>query len=217
MNGLFLCGYGCKPWIWEKIREIYSNDENNIKFIEWPMDSTNGFNSITEFSTWVRDNFINEDEQYDFIVGHSMGGLIALELSTMKNINVKHIVLIESYIKSPMEFFQNILMENTSELIKEKVLAMLKQESKYYSSELRNQLRDLDLTELINKSNSSIHCIYGDRGVNNKDRVLNELGLPATIQNHMDIKIIQNSCHFPMIENSKDLIDALKTILESSD
>lgn len=212
MRGLFLCGYGCKPWIWDKIRDNWSYDEKNIKFIEWPISLTNEFNSLTDFSKWVKDNFINEDEYYDFIVGHSMGGLVALQLSTMNNVKVEHVVLIESYITSPGEFFQNILMENTNKVIKEKVLNMLQQESQYYSLELRNQLRKLDLTQLVNKTNFIIHCIYGDRGFNNREKVISELGLSAIIHKHIDIDIIPNSCHFPMIENSEKLISILKTI-----
>ncbi|MBZ9635137.1 alpha/beta hydrolase [Clostridium sp. FP1] len=214
MKGLFLCGYGCKPWIWENIEKSFRDDENNIKFIEWPTNSTNYFNNISDFSTWVKDNFIIEDEYYDFIVGHSMGGLIALHLSTLKSLNLKHIVLIESYITSPGKFFQNLLMEDTNGTIKENVTNMLNQESKYYSPILRNQLQNLDLTWMINKANSNIHFIYGDRGINNKEIVISKLGINPIIQKHIDIEIVSNSCHFPMIESSENLLSVLKNIIK---
>jgi pimeloyl-ACP methyl ester carboxylesterase len=212
MKGLFLSGYGCKPWIWENAEREFNDGEGDIKFIEWPTNSIRNFNNLSDFSTWVKDNYLAENESYDFIVGHSMGGLVALQLSTMEKVNVKHIVLVESYITSPGKFFQNILMENINEITKKKVMNMLKQESKYYSPDLGNQLKNLDLTCQFNKTNSNIHFIYGDRGINNREIVLSELGLNSSVQKHLDIQIISNSCHFPMIENSEDLLNALKNV-----
>lgn len=213
MNGLFLCGYGCKAWIWEKVKEDFCSSKDDIKFIEWPAELISSFNNVSDFSMWVKDNFIDEYEKYDFIVGHSMGGIVALMLSTMKNVNVKQIVLVESYLTSVPKFFQNVSMENSNQDIKEKVIGMLKQECKNYSSELSNKLKDLDSTSLVEMSQSKIHCIYGDRGSKRKEAVLDELELAPNIKELIDIKIISNSCHFPMLENSEDLVKILDNIL----
>ena len=145
-----------------------------------------------------------------------MGGLIALQLSTMKDVNVRHIVMIESFITSPGKFFQNILMESTNTDIKERILNMLKEESIYYSPQLKDKLRDLDLADLINKSNSNIHCIYGDRGINDRDKVISELELSDNIKKCININIIKNSCHFPMLENCGELLGLLTSIIKSN-
>lgn len=216
MKGLFLSGYGCRPWIWEKIKKIFDQDDTiDVKYIEWPVDLISEFHNLNQFSTWLADNFIREHERYDFLVGHSMGGLIALNISTMDSVNIRDIILVEAFIQTPPAFFRNILMENTNAFLKERVLTMLQHESKYYSPKLMNQLRHLNLTDLIISSNSSVHCVYGDRGVKDPERVLHELNLPLCIRDRMDIHIIQNSCHFPMLENSNFLATVLKTILEA--
>lgn len=210
MRGLFLCGYGCKPWIWDKVKNNILSSEDVIKFIEWPKSLLSNFNKIGDFSIWVKENFINKDEEYDFIGGHSMGGLIALELSTMDGVSVRNTILVESYLTSPGKFFQNLLMETADEKVKEEVMAMLKEESKYYSEEVRENLRTLDITDLVNKSKSKIHCIYGDRGMNNRGKVIRELGLPLEIEEKLNIGIVRNSCHFPMIENSEEIVEHLR-------
>lgn len=212
MRGIFLCGYGCKPWIWEDTRKLFNDKRDEISFIEWPTNLISNFSDISDFSRWVKDNYIKENEFYDFIVGHSMGGLIALHMSTLEKVNIGHTVLVESYITSPGKFFQNILMENSSLMLKEKVINMLKEESKYYSPELSNKLKDLDLTWMLNKINNKLHLIYGDRGINNKAIVLKKLGLNIKTQDHINIEIIPNSCHFPMIENSEELLKIFKSI-----
>lgn len=213
MNGLFLCGYGCRAWIWEKVKKNFCNTKDNIKFVEWPAELTSSFNNLSDFSTWVKDNFINEYEKYDFIIGHSMGGIVALMLSTMEKVDVKQIVLVESYLTSVPKFFQNILMEDSNYVLKEKVMRMLKQECKNYSYKLGNKIKNLDSTSLIEKSQSKIHCIYGDRGSKRKEIVLNELELAADIKKHINIEIVSNSCHFPMLENSEEMVKVLNNIL----
>ena len=36
MNGLFLCGYGCKAWIWEKVKKDFSQTliDEKISFLK---------------------------------------------------------------------------------------------------------------------------------------------------------------------------------------
>jgi pimeloyl-ACP methyl ester carboxylesterase len=157
---------------------------------------------------------MDSDRVYDFIAGHSMGGLVALHLAATQNINLKNIILVESYITSPCEFFQNLVMENTDGNIKDRIMNMLKEESRYYSADLRKQLQNLDLTDLIPRVKSKITLLYGDRGFNNKDRIIKELCLPDATISKINIKSISNSCHFPMLENGSELTAILKSILQ---
>jgi len=210
MKGLFLPGYGCTPWIWDNIKD-HINEGNDLEFIEWPRSKTINFINLIDFTNWVKENYIVNE--YDFIVGHSMGGLVALQLSTLKDVNIKQVILVESFITSPTKFFQNLVMDNLDENLKDKIIDMLKSESKFYSPKLGNQLKELDLTNLINISNSKIHLIYGDRGYNNPSTVIEELSLPKFKEKLLNINIVHNSCHFPMLENSEQFINLLKNII----
>lgn len=212
MKGLFLCGYGCKSWIWENVYKKLNNCDE-ITLVDWPVDLTKDFNDISDFSAWVKNNYCKENE-YDFIVSHSMGGLIALQLLAEEKINFKYTFLVESYLTSPGKFFQNILMDSTRSDIKEKVIHMLNTESKFYSKDLGNKLKNLDLTYLVSKIKSNIHLIYGDRGINCNKKVLKELGLSEEICSLLNIHIVPNSCHFPMIENCEEIANILNDVLK---
>jgi len=205
MNGLFLPGYGCKPWIWQNVKASFNDCD--LIIVEWPTHLTNHFHEIADFSKWIIDTY--KIESLDFMIGHSMGGLIALHLSTLNNIKIKDVVLVESFIMSPGKFFQNLLMDSTDDIIKKNVMDMLTKESKYFSRELGNQLKNSNFTDLIETTKSRIHCVYGDRGNHDHKIVIDELGMPNSISNNINIKMIPNSCHFPMLENSEQFIEVL--------
>lgn len=204
MKGLFLSGYGCKSTIWDDFKNEYQNEE----FVDWPTEQTPNFHKIDDFSNYLLKTY--PIDNCDFIVGHSLGGLVALDLS--RKIKVNKIVLVESFLVTPSKFFQNIVMENNL-ILKEKVMAMLKNEIKYYSQELGKNLRDLNLLDLLSQSKSHINVIYGDRG-ENETKAIQKLGLSKDILNKINIKIVHNSCHFPMLENPKDFKDVLNKIIK---
>lgn len=208
-QGLLLPGYACKSWIWQKVQ----NDLNSIcqfEVLDWPTNLTPDFNSIYDFARWVKESKMNLNESFDFIIGHSMGGLVALNIAKMETNQIKKVILVESFITSPGSFFQNLMMEETPIQLTEKVTYMLQEEQKYYSEQLKHQLRELDMTDLVTSLNCEVIVLYGDRGCNNFEKVLTNLQWTKTLQSKISIEIINHSCHFPMLENPKKVTEILK-------
>lgn len=211
-RGLILPGYACKSWIWKDVKEEL-NQFYDFKFIDWPTNLIKDFYSLTDYATWVRDEYINSNEQWDFIIGHSMGGAVALNIAAMESVDINKIILVESFISPPQKFFQNLLMENADENLIIMVNEMLKKEQKLYCNEIRDMIRKLDLRDLVIKLKSEIIAVYGDRGSNDSNKVLEELKWDDKIKSKISFNTISNSCHFPMLENSDELFNFIKRVL----
>jgi hypothetical protein len=56
VNGFFLSGYGCKPWIWDNIKKDIAFNDINVDAVDWPSELTADFNRIDEFSVWFKNN-----------------------------------------------------------------------------------------------------------------------------------------------------------------
>lgn len=207
--GLLLSGYACRSWIWEEAKkELDTLCE--LEVIDWPRKRTSDFNSIQDFALWVRENKMNLDKTYDFIIGHSLGGLVGLEIAKMENSQIKKVILIESFITSPNCFFQNLMMENVSPELKEKVNIMLDQEQQYYSEHLKYQLRELDMTKLVINLTCEVVALYGDRGCMSFNHLQKNLQWSEVLRSKVSLDVICQSCHFPMLENPKKVVDILK-------
>ncbi len=104
-------------------------------------------------------------------------------------------------------------MGNTSEIIKNNILNMLEKEKDNYSETLKNKLRDINMMSLINKVKCDLNLIYGDRGINNKNKLISELKLAPKMLSKLNIRIVKNTCHFPMIENPEETTVILSELL----
>ncbi len=189
-------------------REI--NNDFNGKIIDWPTE-TKRYDTIEDFTEWIIKTYLSK-ENIDYIVGHSMGGLVALNVARRTS-RIKNIILLESYLNTPSPFFRNIVMDNTSDEIISKILNMLNNERENYSEVLKNKLRDINMISFLNEINSMVNLIYGDRGINNKNKIKAELDLPVDLISNQNISIISDSCHFPMIENPEETKIILKKLI----
>jgi pimeloyl-ACP methyl ester carboxylesterase len=211
-KGLLIPGYACKSWIWDstilKLKRYFS-----FEAVDWPPNLTHEFKKIRDFESWFNEKYLSQTDSYDFLIGHSMGGIVAI-LTYIKNKNkIKKIILTESFLKSPAPFFQNLLMDNMPVQLREKIKKMLTEESSKYNVSVREELRSLDLNNLLAKVDEPVPFIYGDRGYSNKDLVRENLQLPSGLSPKVKIYVVKNSCHFPMLENSRDFSFLIKELL----
>jgi len=205
---IFFPGYACTSKIWDETSKIFDNEKCIVSFVDWPEKSLNNFTKIEDFSNWVEKEYDLKDS---ILVGHSMGGLVAFNIAK-RNDKIDKLILVESFLKTPNKFFQNLYLEGTSLKIKDKINTMLKKESKYYSKELGPKLKDLDLTIELEELGLDVTAIYGQRESSSSVKVVKNLGLDEVYHKYLKIKTISKSSHFPMIENSEAFN---KIILES--
>lgn len=210
-KGLVLPGYACRSQIWDSIR-VQLDASYDVTWVDWPHELTAGFHSVTAFADWLYS--ICKQTSYDFVIGHSMGGLVALELAQREKSYLQKIVLVVTYLLPPKPFFQNLFLNSAQVEDSQLIIEMLGQEKEHYSPKLQESLRQVDPQSLVVGLGKKFHILYGGRGCGDTDQVMRELAWPQEIQQWVDVKLISNACHFPMIENSEMTTQLLQDILE---
>jgi pimeloyl-ACP methyl ester carboxylesterase len=140
MRGLFLYGLKCQPWIWDQMRGDLADCD--IEYVEYPGDVTRRCVSVGELTAWVDEQYLSRGRAYDFVLGHSMGGLIALQLSALDGAPLRKTIFVESFLRPSEPFYQNLMMEANMAAMGDKVLAMFSEEDAKYTPELKKSLRE---------------------------------------------------------------------------
>lgn len=193
---IFLPGFACQPWIWDEVAEAL---QRPFQAIAWPDGDT--VQQLTEaiLPTLPADAIV---------IGHSMGGLVGLEL--LNRHLIRKLVMVESFVTPPPPFFQNLMLPDHPLL--PRVQEMLKQEKLRYPATLAESLKQVDSLQLAQSLQGRIVAIYGDRGSGDPENVRKQLGWPESLA--IPVQVIPNTCHFPMLENSQSLKSALGAILD---
>ncbi|MAT45621.1 MAG: hypothetical protein CL609_25095 [Anaerolineaceae bacterium] len=209
---LFLPGYACTSQIWQSIRENIDSI-CSATYIDWPTHITPNFHQADDFANWLNSSI--DPEQYDFIIGHSMGGVVTLRLTEIVEKFKPTIILMESFLTSPSPFFQNLILNQAASAPSLAIPEMLAQNKIHYSSKLGESLRKLDLSQTVIHQKKKMVAFYGDRGSGSPERVQKELQWPDALFSCVDVTVVPNACHFPMVENPAATMNGLKNILES--
>ena len=106
MKGLFLYGANCTMDVWTRFKPFFDTPET--RFIAYPHSITENARSISDITAWVYETYQNA-QPLDFIIGHSMGGIIALQLVTQHAFQCNRIILIESNLKPAKPFYRNLM------------------------------------------------------------------------------------------------------------
>ena len=210
IKGLFIPGYACTSQIWQLIREEL-NSICEPTWVDWPIQVTPNFHSVDDFADWLRGSA--GMEQYKFIVGHSLGGLVALRLVEKAESVDPKVVLIETFLTPPAPFFQNLLQHETLSVQEKAILEMLSHEKVHYSLILGDRLRGVDIREWVIKRGKKLYALYGDRGCGAPEKVLNELQWSENLLDRVEVTVIPNACHFPMVENPNATLEGLRRVL----
>lgn len=210
MKGLVLYGLNCTTDVWDTWKKEFMNYD--MVFVEYPHDITQIANNVTDISNWVYSTY--KCEKFDFIIGHSMGGIIALELGAKFGFKCQKIIFIESNLKPAKKFYRNLMMPANMEMYGEQINTMIKGEALYYKESFKKTLQeDFDYTEYVVKAKSKIYGLYGDRGVKGYINRISDLCLDDDILEKIEFHFVENSCHMPMVENPKGLSKIIKEIL----
>jgi len=210
LKGLFIPGYACTSEIWRPIREELASG-CKITWVDWPPQKAQSFHDVDDFAFWLCRSV--DIEQYDFIVGHSMGGLAALRLVEIARDVNPTTILIETFLSPPAPFFQNLVLNEDASPQVQAISEMLSREKVYYSQALGENLGKIDLRRSVARWKRKLYAFYGDRGCGEPERVRHELQWPEDVSAWIDLIVIPDACHFPMVENPGATLNAMKNIL----
>lgn len=190
-------------------------EDYGIEYVEYPGEVTRACTSVNELSAWVNERYLSSDQPYDFVLGHSMGGLIALQLSARDGARFKKTIFVESFLKPSEPFYRNLMMEANMAAMGDRVLAMFSEEDAKYTPELKASLKeDFDYTGSLGHIANRVFGIYGDRGNRDRSLLLRNLNLDDQQLGKLDISFISDSCHLPMLENPHELAQRIDSILQ---
>jgi pimeloyl-ACP methyl ester carboxylesterase len=209
-KGLLLPGYACTSQIWHRLGEELGSTYE-LTLIDWPTPALPHFHTVRDFAQWL--DTACGPQPWDFVMGHSLGGLVALEFAALKKAVIPQLILVETFLLSPAPFFQNLLWATPASAAAHPILEMLSREQGHYSPSLRAALRDITASEQVLQLGRPLAALYGDRGCGQPEIVLNELQWPAALAACVDVHVVPGACHFPMVENASVTAQILRKII----
>jgi pimeloyl-ACP methyl ester carboxylesterase len=210
MKGMFLYGIYCTADVWNGIRDDLTGFD--IDYVTYPHEVTRESTSACDIARWVYSMYGNNT--YDFVLGHSMGGVVALELAVKLGLKCRRILLCETNLMPAKPFYRNLMTSAHMEAYGPKVKQMLQTEVPYYRDELKKSLQeDFDYTDYIKQARQKVFAVYGDRGQKVYPDRLNDLCLPDSVIGKISFSFVKDACHMPMIENPQGFSQAILNIL----
>lgn len=212
VRALFLYGVNCTEKVWDKLLPLLSNWKCDV--LSYPHELTKNAISLEDFANWVITQI--RGKEYDVIVGHSLGGLIALKLAAESEISARtKIICLDSNLKPAGSFFRNLMTLEHMEEFGEEIGEMMANERGYYSELLFKSLQeDFDYTNLLKEASNSVELLLGDRNHADAMNYICELYLSEETMKKIRITFVPNCCHMIMIESPKELAEILNNIMD---
>ena len=209
MKILWLPGAKCTKEIWRYMIKDWEEEDN--VFVKYSHDVLLQAKQVMDITKDVYDCY--GKASYDYIIGHSMGGKIALQLCADFQMRVKGIIFIETNLRPAAAFYRNLLLAKNSE-VKDELMSMLQEESIYYLDALNKELQEtFDDAYLVQQANCLVYGVYGDRGLPAYPDRIHDLCLDADTLAKLQLFFVKDSCHMPMLENPDHLTKIIKGII----
>lgn len=106
MKILWLPGAKCTKEIWRYMIKDWEEEDN--VFVKYSHDVLLQAKQVMDITKDVYDRY--GKASYDYIIGHSMGGKIALQLCADFQMRVKGIIFIETNLRPAAAFYRNLLL-----------------------------------------------------------------------------------------------------------
>ena len=212
MRLMMLYGVNCTKDVWNHRVPYFKNFE--IDYVEYPHEITSTAKKVDDITEWVYKNY--NQHHYDAIIGHSLGGIIAMQLITKYKMKVDKLIYLDTKLKPANKFYRNLMTQKNMEKYGVSILQILNKERRFYTDELLESIQvDFDYTNLVNEIPQNIYAIYGDRGMPEYPNKIQDLNLSPQTLSNLNLVFIHNSCHMIMVENPKQLSEVIKKILEA--
>jgi len=207
---VFLPGFACRSWIWERVVPALEV-RWACELLDWPLDETKGFADLEGFADWIIRSHGPALASADAVVGHSMGGLLALMLCAGGR--AARAVLVDTQLTPPDPFFRSLLAPGTDEPTRRAVGRMARECSPHFHPSLRGRLKAGDFAGLA-KAGPAASAVYGMRGCAEPRLVREHLGWPGWLERRVACRFVPASAHFPMLENPPGFLAALTALLD---
>jgi len=205
-----LYGVSCTTKTWDYLKPYLNRYE--VDYVEYPHELILKANKVEDISKWVYENYYNQS--YQAVIGHSLGGIIALELASKYKMKFDKIIYLDANLKPANEFYRNLMTQEHMNKYGEDILQMLQEEGRFYTSKLVESIqKEFDYTNLLDAVAQKVYAIYGDRNKPQYSDRINDLNLSDKTLKKLELKIISDACHMIMIENPKQLYETIESIL----
>ncbi|WP_077214281.1 alpha/beta fold hydrolase [Bacillus dakarensis] len=219
MKLLFIHGAGGTKSKWRAIDQ-YIADKFTCEKIDLPGHGDNEYNAITSIQDYA--SYVTRDIHDDtIVVGHSMGGLVALELAA-RNPKVKGVILAASFYELPVhpklleqlandEFPESLFHASYGKDTDSEILQVEKEELKlvpigvtYADFRATNQYKEG--LETLKSLKIPVYAILGS-----EDRLLPKGAVEAFEKEKPDMKVcvIEGAGHYVMVEKPEAFCEKL--------
>ena len=212
MRLLMLYGVNCTAKIWEHVKPYLEDCE--VDYVEYPHEITGRATTVDDITKWVYENY--SGNSYDAVIGHSLGGIIALQLAANHKMKFEKIIYLDTNLKPAEAFYRNLMTPEHMKEYGDKVSEMFEAERPFYRKELLESIQGaFDYTGCLQNISGKVYAIYGDRGMPDYPDRIRDLNLPDDALHRLEFRFISDSCHMMMIENPSQLTDVIKDILKA--
>jgi len=186
---LFAPGFACTSEIWSQAKVFLKNAE--LLLLEWHPN----LHTVDVTRDYLREYILKHSP--DVYIGHSLGGLLLLELLIAESIPNQPTLIVDAFLLDPDDLFKNFVWED--EKLREQVTTLLDQQRPLYQP-LRNAIQSWTRENWpLAAIETGAHFVYGGRGATNED-VYHALGWPLDTITKERLTIFPNTSHFLMME-----------------
>lgn len=208
---LFIPGMACTSQIWEGL-ELLPHYFDCV-FTDWPTDKMSTWKTLEDCTEWVIEQV--KDSGASIVIGHSLGGLALLKALEQGAIQLDKAIVIESFLSAPSDFFKQFVGPYASEELEENLHAMFNKNRNHFSEDFREFIRHQITTKCVDlKKIHNTFFIYGMRGEEDGDKVLEMLPYLQHLNDSNSIGLMPYSGHFPMIEEPQELEEAINEFID---
>lgn len=205
---LFAPGFACTSDIWEGAQARLP--DVRVLTLDWPR----GLATVSAAADYLRQ--IIDREQPAGLVGHSMGGMLTLELLVSGRLGAVRPLIIDAFLATPAPLFRNFV-HGEDPALEVRVRAMI-DGIKPLMAPLQKALQTWETpAEWVTAClDSPARYIYGGRGAD-RDRVLEALGWPPGRAEVASIDVISETSHFLMLEKPDAFYSCVRRFIEEPD